>query len=183
MKVFEVETKENKYTYQLPTSLNEIDESYVLNATKSIEIADNYTLIALVAQETVGSIVLKAKRDSKDSNIPRYAIFIKCGNTDSQFIKKANCKDKLIVDNNTFKMVAQEIKVEGNSLSLYDFANKVNQDHYLFNRYSNNFGNEVCCFIDFAIIPNSEIKGIVTQEDGKKGTNKYVSIKAKEDNK
>ena len=74
----------------LPTSLNEINESYITEVTSHIKVDANYTLIGLVYREKLSTLVLAAIRNKKKSDIAVIPIFVKAGESDSKFINNLN---------------------------------------------------------------------------------------------
>ena len=94
MKEFEVFTTDGKVTYSFPTDASEIDASYLTAITANIHVAPHHTLVGLVYRERVSTIVMTYKQKKKGLDVGINPIFIKAGETDSNFISSLEIKDK-----------------------------------------------------------------------------------------
>lgn len=159
MKDFLVQGKKVDFNFHFPTSLDEIDANYLFDVTKNVEIAEHHSLIAIVYHEKLFNIILSRKRKDKNLTAGVVPIFIKAGKHDSDFIKSAECKDKLIIPSTSLSL-AYHVAAPKNVLSLDYFIRAIDSDTNLARRYDNNYGDEECFFVEFKIIPNNEIKGV-----------------------
>ena len=159
MKDFLVQGKRVDFNFHFPTSLDEIDADYLFDVTRNVEIAEHHSLVAIVYHEKLFNIIVSRKRKDKNLTAGVVPIFIRAGKNDSDFIKTADCKDKLIIPSTSLSL-AHHVAAPKNVLSLDYFIRAIDSDANLARRYDNNYGNEECFFVEFKIIPNNEIKGI-----------------------
>ena len=177
MKDFLVQGTKVNFNFHFPTSLEEIDADYLFNITKHIEIPEHHTLIGIVYHEKLFDIIVSRKRNQKGFTAGVVPVLIRAGKTDSEFIKKGDCKDKLIIPSTSLSL-GYHVAVPKNVLSLDYFIRAIDSDNSLAKRYDNNYGNEPCFFVEFKIIPNVEIKGIY--KDVKEvDTTKYLETSVK----
>lgn len=177
MKTFIAETPNATVTFNLPTSLNEISAEYLKNVTADIRIADNYSLLGLVYHETLGSLIIAQKQNKKSITSGVIPVFIKCGKTDNEFINNTSCKDKLIISSTQLSL-GYHAAAPKNKLSLDYFYSITDKDTNLFNRYKGSFGNELCYFVEFKIVPNCDIIGIYDSNiSTNEITEKFVEVK------
>ena len=97
MLTLEVNSKQGVFQLNLPTSLNEIDESYIMEVTNHVKVDANYTLIGVVFREKLSTLILASRKSKKNSDIPVIPIFVKAGETDSKLINSLKIRDKLII--------------------------------------------------------------------------------------
>ena len=140
----------------LPTSLNEIDESYIVEVTSHIKVDANYTLIGLVYREKLSTLVLAATRNKKKSDIAVIPIFVKAGESDSKFINSLNIKDKLIISPSDI-MMGYHISAPNNLLTINTILDLIEGDPIVNQKLMSI--NEQCYFIEFKLVPNCNIHG------------------------
>ena len=175
MKEFEVINQRLTINFHLPTSLEEIDASYLKAITDNVKVAEHHTLVGIVYHEKLFDIIVSRKRNAKGLTAGVVPIFIKAGDTDNEFIKGAECKDKLIIPSTSLSL-GYHVAAPNNVLSLDYFVRAIDGDNELAKRYDNNYGNEQCFFVEFKLIPNTEIKGLYKEAE-KVDSTKYVSIR------
>ena len=144
------------YELNLPTSLNEIDESYIAEVTSHIKVDANYTLIGLVYREKLSTLVLAATRNKKKSDIAVIPIFVKAGESDSKFINSLNIKDKLIISPSDI-MMGYHISAPNNLLTINTILDLIEGDPVVNQKLMSI--NEQCYFIEFKLVPNCNIHG------------------------
>jgi len=162
MKDFLVQGTKVNFNFHFPTSLEEISVDYLKAVTENVNVAEHHTLIGIVYHEKLFDIIVSRKRNQKGLTAGVVPIFIKAGKTDSDFIKTAECRDKLIIPSTSLSL-GYHVAAPKNVLSLDYFIRAIDGDNSLAKRYDNNYGNEHCFFVEFKIIPNNEIKGIYKQ--------------------
>lgn len=174
MKEFILETKTKRVTFNFPTSLDEITPEYLSQVTANVKVADNYSLVGIVYQEVLSSVILARKQSKKNITSGVVPIFIKAGNTDIDFIKSAKCKNKIIISSTQLSL-GYHVTAAKNVLGLDYFIRVLDQDTTIAKRYNNNYGMEKCCFVEFKLVPNCDIVGIYdsTKVDV---DNKYISV-------
>ena len=174
MKDFKAINPNAVVNFHFPTSFDEIDAEYLKAITANIHVADHHTLIGIVYHEKIFNVITSVKRNAKSMTSAVTPIFIRSGNTDSDFIASATCKDKLIIPSTSLSL-AYHAAAPRNVLSLDYFLRAISGDTEIFKRYDGNYGNEECFFVEFKIVPNCEIKGFYTKAEQIDST-KYVEI-------
>ena len=144
----------------LPTSLDEIDESYIAEVTSHIKVDANYTLIGLVYREKLSTLVLATTRNKKTSDIAVIPIFVKAGESDSKFINSLNIKDKLIISPSDI-MLGYHISAPNNLLTINTILDLIEGDPVVNQKLMSI--NEQCYFIEFKLVPNCNIHGAYGQ--------------------
>ena len=160
------------YELNLPTSLNEIDESYITEVTSHIKVDANYTLIGLVYREKLSTLVLAATRNKKTSDIAVIPIFVKAGESDSKFINSLNIKDKLIISPSDI-MMGYHVSAPNNLLTINNILDLVEGDSIV-NKNLMNI-NEQCYFIEFKLVPNCNIHGAYEKSKVTEFVNPFVT--------
>jgi len=158
MKRFELINGNNRIIFRFPTSLGEISISYLKAVTAGIHVANDYSLIALVYRETIGSVIIARKQSKKGLKSGVIPIFVKAGTTTNAFNKKITTRSKLIIPASAL-MTANHVVSPLNTLSIDTFIKYLDQDTTVAQRYNNNYGNEECYFVEFKLVPNCEIVG------------------------
>lgn len=178
MKEFEVFTTDGKVTYSFPTDASEIDAPYLTAITANIHVAPHHTLVGLVYRERVSTIVMTYKQKKKGLDVGINPIFIKAGETDSNFISSLEIKDKLIIPTSMLQL-GHHVNVPKNELSIDRFISTINNDNEIGKRAIT--ANFPVCFVDFKIVPNTDIVGAY---HGKlEVPHKYISIESYDDMK
>lgn len=144
----------------LPTSLNEINESYIAEVISHIKVDANYTLIGLVYREKLSTLVLATTRNKKTSDIAVIPIFVKAGESDSKFINSLNIKDKLIISPSDI-MLGYHISAPNNLLTINTILELIEGDPVVNQKLMGI--NEQCYFIEFKLVPNCNIHGAYSQ--------------------
>ncbi len=161
MKKFTVTNGDEIVAFDYPTNVNEIDMDWLKEQASKIGVAGNRCLIALVHIEKIATIVMTFKQKRKDVSTSVIPIFIKAGETDSEFIKNLHTKDKLIIPTSSL-VNAIHVKVPGNRLSLGALTSVLEGDPGAFARA--NADNFTACFVEFKLIQNFEIAGSYTDK-------------------
>lgn len=156
----------------LPTSLNEIDESYIAEVTSNVKVDANYTLIGLVYREKLSTLVLAATRNKKKSDIAVIPIFVKAGESDSKFINSLNIKDKLIISPSDI-MMGYHISAPNNLLTINTILDLIEGDPVVNQKLMSI--NEQCYFLEFKLVPNCNIHGAYEKPKVTKFVNPFVT--------
>lgn len=160
MLTFDVNGKNGVYKLNLPTSLNEIDESYIAEVTDHVKVDANYTLIGVVFRERLSTLILAARKNKKNSDIGVIPIFVKAGKTDSELINSLNIRDKIIISPSDI-MMGYHISAPNNLLTINTILDILEGD---INTYNKLIGSqEMCYFIEFKLVPNCNIHGAYNQ--------------------
>ena len=158
MKQFELINGDDKIIFKFPTSLTEISSTYLKRVTAGIHVADNYTLVGLVYRETLGSIIIARKQSKKSLTSGVIPVFIKAGETTNEFCKNIAVKSKLVIPSSAL-MSAHHVVSPINTLSLDVFIRYLDKDTTVAQRYNNSYGQELCYFVEFKLVPNCDIIG------------------------
>lgn len=167
-----VKNKQGFFTCSLPTSLNEIDESYITEVTKHVKVDANYTLIGIVFREKLSTLMLASRKNKKNSDIPVIPIFVKAGKTDSELINGLKVRDKLLISASDI-MMGYHVSAPNNLLTINIILDLLEGDPTVYNNLIGN--NEQCYFIEFKLVPNCNIHGAYEQPKGEKFVNPFVT--------
>lgn len=153
----DVTGKNVELEYNLPTKLSEISLEYLVDQTTSIQVAPNYSLIALVCKETPSVIISNAKKKNNGTSmcIP---LFIKtaAGTDAKEFVAGLHLGDKLIMTGSDIA-ISQTIAGEDNVLDINYFLAIVNENPTIYK--DSILIQDKACFISFKVVPNSYIHG------------------------
>lgn len=177
MKQFEVSTIDGREVkFNFPTSIKEISEDYLMKLTDCIKVADNYSLIALCYSEKLSKVILAGRANKKDAKIKVTPIFVKAGNSNIDFIKNAKIKQRVISMASQIALGTHVI-VPGHRLTIDTFIAAINNcnDKDIYNREVANEDQRECLFLEFKIVPNADIIGLLDL-DAPIEENPYVTI-------
>lgn len=161
MKDVNIQTKAGVFTYHLPTSIQEITPEYLKEITKHIVIADYYTLIGIIYHEKLNRIVLAQKTKKKGIDTGVIPIFVAAGEIHASYLDKAETGDKILITG-TQVGLGTHVAVTPNQLNLNAFLNKLSTttDPELYDTLIQDDDNREVMFIEFKMVPNSDIQGI-----------------------
>lgn len=171
MLTLEVTNKQGSYQLNLPTSLNEIDKSYIAKVTEHVKVDANYTLIGVVFREKLSTLVLAARKSKKNSDIPVIPIFVKAGETDSKLINSLNACDKLLISASDI-MMGYHISAPNNLITINTILDLLDGDIKTYNQLMTS--QEMCYFIEFKLVPNCNIHGAYCETDMSSFDNPFV---------
>lgn len=167
MKEFQVKTENGKEViFNFPTTISELKNNTLIDITNHIAIADNYSLIALAYKSKLSNIILMAGNNAKSAKIKVTPIFVKAGKSDIDFIKNAKVGQPIICMDSQLAL-GVHVSIPNNKLSL-DYFTKVIADSANKNVYDNKINKDTqdeCIFVEFKIIPNSDIIGFIGDPD------------------
>lgn len=161
---FEVNGKKGRYQITLPTKIEEINHEFLKDCADTIDIAPDYSLIALLYKQPL-AMVLNAlkKRDGMTTAV--VPMFIQSGKTDSEFINSLKLGDKLVVMGSSLS-IAVHVNIGINELNIERFLGIVDGDNKF--RADVFKYKEPCIFVDFKLIPNCDLKAVHSSEGYKK---------------
>lgn len=171
MLTLEVNNKQGVFQLNLPTSLNEIDESYIMEVTNHVKVDANYTLIGIVFREKLSTLVLAARKSKKNSDIPVIPIFVKAGETDSKLINSLNVRDKLIISASDI-MMGYHVSAPNNLITINNILDLLDGDMKVYNQLM--ASQEMCYFIEFKLVPNCNIHGAYGKTDVADFNNPFI---------
>lgn len=167
----DVNSKSGVYELNLPTSLNEIEESYIAEVTNHVKIDANYTLIGVVFREKLSTLILAARKNKKNSDISVIPVFVKSGKTDNELINSLNIRDKLIISPSDI-MMGYHISAPNNLLTINNFLDIIEGDINVYNKAMSI--QDYCYFIEFKLVPNCNIHGAYNQPEVAEFVNPFV---------
>lgn len=146
-----------KFDVNLPTDFSEITSDYLSTVTKHIDVAPEYSLVALVYREKL-AVILNSSKQNKEINTAVVPIFVKAGDTDTKFIKKMRLGNVAIITGSDLA-IGIHVNSPLNSLSIPNIVSICDGDNNIYKDALTN--NQYCHFVEFKLVPNSAIKGIV----------------------
>ena len=153
----EVNGSAGKFLVNVPTVFSEISKEYLDNAVKHIEVAPEYSLVALIYREKL-AVILNSAKQNKEMNTAVVPMFIKAGTTDSKFIKNIKLGNKVIITGSDLS-IGIHVNSPLNSLSIPNVVAICNGDNEVYKNAITN--TEYCHFVEFKLVPNSAIKGVI----------------------
>lgn len=170
-----VNSTKGKVNLNLPTSLSEITKEYLENVTKDIHVANNYSIIAICYREKISKILSTLKQNKNTLSSSIIPLFIKSGETCSDFIKSINTKDKLAISGSNISLALHAVSTK-NILSINSIIDIVNSDKELMKNAFNI--TDYCYFVEFKIIPNCDIQGFYSNDSTNEDwNNPYIEFK------
>lgn len=172
---FQVKTPNGVYNVNLPTNFSEVSKDYLRYATEHIQVAPEYSLVALIYRERL-AVILNSSKQNKELNTSVVPVFVKAGKTDSNFINNMQLGDTIIITGSDLS-IGVHVNSVLNVLSIPNIVAMCKDDS---NSYKNALKNsDYCHFVEFKLVPNSAIKGILGAVKFS-NVNPYVSKETKE---
>ena len=153
MKTFKVNGKAGSYVINLPQSLKEIGTKYLDDCTKFINPAPNYAVVAIVYKDSL-SLVLTAAKKKTPVNAAVIPVFVKAGDSDSEFIKSINLGDRVVVSASDLS-IGHHISSPYNKITPSTISVICDGDKDIY-RESMTM-QEPVCFVEFKLVPISAI--------------------------
>ena len=153
MKTFKVNGKAGSYVINLPQSLKEIGTEYLSYCTKFINPAPNYAVVAIVYKDSL-SLVLTAAKKKTPVNTAVIPVFVKAGDSDSEFIKSINLGDRVVVAASDLS-IGHHISSPYNKITPSTISIICDGDKDIY-RESMTM-QEPVCFVEFKLVPISAI--------------------------
>ena len=153
MKTFKVNGKAGSYVINLPQSLKEIGTEYLSYCTKFINPAPNYAVVAVVYKDSL-SLILTAYKKKTATNMAVVPVFIKAGDSDSEFIKSINLGDRVVVSASDLS-IGHHISSPYNLITPSTVSTICDGDKDIY-RESMTM-QEPVCFVEFKLVPISAI--------------------------
>ena len=177
MKQFAVKTKDgHEVNFNFPTSIGEISKDYLTEISDTLHVADNYSLVALCYSEKLSTVILTARTAKQNAKIKVTPIFVKAGNCDIPFIKEGKMKQRVVTMQSQLSL-GVHVNLPYHKLTLEFFANVVKDanDKTIYEKELANADSRECIFLEFKVIPNSDIMGLL-DIDVPPIDNNYVSV-------
>lgn len=156
---FPIYGKDAEVVLHLPNSVGEIPTEWLNEVTQDVEVAQHYSLIALVYREKLSSIILARTNKKKDMAAPVTPVFVKAGDTDSSYVSKIGCGERIVIANSQLAL-GHHVVVANNELSFERVMKMIDLDtKNTYQRSLEKYNNAYVCFVEFKIVPNSDIVG------------------------
>lgn len=155
MKTFKVDGNLGEFTINLPESLDEISIDYLKSCTDFVHPAPNYALVGIVYKDGL-STVLTVSKKKQDVNVAIIPIFIKSGDSDSDFIKSLSIGDKIVVAGSDLS-IAHHVNSPYNKITPSNIIRLADGDKNIYSEALRH--NSPVCFIEFKLLPASAIHG------------------------
>lgn len=172
MLTLDVKGNHGDYKVNLPTSLDEISQSYISEVTSHVRLDANYSLIGLVFKDKLSSLLLASRKKTKQSDVAVIPVFVKAGKTDSEFINSLTIKEKLIIAPSDI-MMGYHVSTPKNIITINNILNIIDGDMTLYNKLLTI--KDECYFIEFKIVPNCNIHGAYNQSNNDTFDNPFIT--------
>lgn len=159
MTKFEINGKHGSFTLNLPNGVNEITEDFLKKVISCVNVAPHHVLIGVVYTDSLAFILNGSKK--KQISIPTLPIFLKAGETDSEFIKSCKLKDKLIISGSDISL-GHHVSSPYNNITLNKICSICEGDT---NIYKTAFNSNRVSFLELKLVPNVAIHGVYTDVD------------------
>ncbi len=161
MKKLNVTFKNAEYKINIPTSREDITNSYLEEVTRMLDIAPNYSLVALITIEELVNVINPNAKQQK-AFIAGIPVFVRAGKTDDNFINNISCGQTIIISDSDLSM-GHHINSPYNKISKGYLSNILSKDEELAKKSWNI--NEKCYFLSFKLVPNCNIHGAISEEE------------------
>jgi hypothetical protein len=181
MKEFNVTDGKKDFTFRLPTSISEITGNYLKAVTDDIVIAPYYAVIASVYRAKLPEVISSNKK-SKAMAIAIVPLFVKANvplETEKptfDMMSSIKAADRIIIAGTDIER-GYQLSTPKNMITLDNVIRIYNHD--------NNFAKEVMIdqnyyfFVDFKLVPITDIKGKYNISNPADFINPFVSINSK----
>lgn len=153
MKTFNVNGKLGEFEINLPESLSEISNDYLKSCTDFIHPAPNYAVVAIVYKDSL-SLVLTSAKKKQPTNVSIIPVFVKAGETESQFINNLKMGDKVVVSGSDLS-IGHHINSPYNKITPNNIINIVDGDKEIYSKAI--AMTTPVCFVEFKLVPVSAI--------------------------
>ena len=145
--------KLGKFNINLPESLDEISNEYFKTCTDFIHPAKDYAVVAIVYKDSLNLVLTSAKK-KQPTQLAIIPIFVKAGDTESEFINGLNLGDKIVVAASDLSL-GHHINSPYNKITPENII-RLSEGDIEVTRQSITMTTPVC-FVEFKIVPVSAI--------------------------
>lgn len=153
---FEVNGKLGSYVLNLPTKLEDITQGYLQHVTKDVIVAPNYSLVALCYKEKLSTFLLAGRGTKNEVSTAVIPLFVKSGDSDSNFVNIMLTGTKLIISPSDMAM-GYHVNCPKNTLNINLLAAYSEGDNQAYQRAVAIKDN--IYFLEFKLVPNNAIVG------------------------
>ena len=151
MKTIKVNGNLGEFELNLPENLEEISNEYFEKCADFVHPAPNYALVAIVYKDSL-SLILTAAKNNKPVNASIIPIFIKAGETDSDFIKNLKLGEKVVVAGSDLS-IGHHINSPYNKITPTNIINVCEGDKEIYKDAI--LMNKPICLVEFKLVPVS----------------------------
>lgn len=141
------------FELNLPTMFSEVDINYLSSLVANVNVAPNYSLIALLFKQKPYAIVSGIKQ-GKNATVMASPIMIKSGDSNVEFIKNIKLGDKLIIAPSDI-VYGNNVNAKWNSLNPNLLVELLKDNKKLYNETQGIM--QETYFVDFKIVPSNVI--------------------------
>lgn len=151
------------FELNLPTMFSEIDINYLSSLVANVNVAPNYSLIALLFKEKPYAIVSGIKQ-GKNATVMATPIMIKSGDSSVEFIKNIKLGDKLNIAPSDI-VYGNQVNAKWNSLNPNLLVELINDNKQLYKETQGIM--QKVYFVDFKIVPTNVIHAAINGSSAK----------------
>lgn len=154
MKTFNVNGKLGSFEINLPESLKEIPVDYFKECTDYIHPARDYAVVAIVYKDSL-NLILTAAKKKNNTSVAIIPVFVKMGETDSEFAKTLNMGDRIVIAGSDLSL-GHHINSPYNKITpdnIYRVCENADKEFY---KDTLNMHTPVC-FVEFKLVPLNAI--------------------------
>lgn len=166
MKTFNVNGNLGKFVLNLPESLSEISNDYFKHCTDFVNPAPDYALVAIVYKDSL-SFVLTAAKKKQPVNAAIIPIFIKAGESNSEFINNIKLGDKIVISGSDLSM-GHHINSPYNKITPTNIIAVCDGDKDIYKEAM--LLDKPICLVEFKLVPTCAIHGKLD-----KATNSFIN--------
>ena len=161
MKTIEINLSGSKVAINLPTQFEEITPEWLTAVTEGVNVAPNYSLIAIIYKDQLG-IMLNTKSNG-NKTVGAIPVFVKTNESTSDETSSIETKTALIISPSAVAL-GNHIVCERNSISPGRIIGLINKDQ---EAKKKNFLDRTPIFlVEFKVIPNCDIHGVQVDPTG-----------------
>ena len=155
MKTFNVNGNLGKFVLNLPESLSEISNDYFKQCTDFVNPAPDYALIAIVYKDSL-SLVLTAAKKKQPVNAAIIPIFIKAGESNSEFVNNLKLGEKVVIAGSDLSM-GHHINSPYNKITPTNIVAVCDGDKEIYKNAM--LVDKPICLVEFKLVPTCAIHG------------------------
>lgn len=157
MKTFKVNGNLGEFEINLPENLSEITNDYLTYCTEFVHPAPNYALVAVIYKDSL-SLVLTSAKKNKPANVSIVPVFIKAGETESEFIKTIKTGDRIVVAASDLSL-GHHINSPYNKITPNNIVTICEGDKEIYTKAM--MLQTPVCFVEFKLIPCNTIHSVL----------------------
>lgn len=153
MKNLKINGNLGRFNVNLPERLEEISVDYLKECTDFVQCAPNYALVGIIYKDSL-ALVLSSAKKNKPAQIAIVPVFIKCGETDSDFINSLNTGDRCVIAASDLS-IGHHIKSPYNKITPDNIVSICEGDKLIYSEAL--LMQTPVCFLEFKLVPINAI--------------------------